>query len=415
MKIAKNTFALLFILVHFTYGQTDFTKERKNEFLNDLVTSFKTEFLWEEKGIEIAKKLNSKINKGAYEDITDPELFVSILNRDLYKFSHDLHLKIGLNRPASKTSSITNSKSYFFISKKEPEEGIYYLKFDEFPELTKSLKAEISEFMSSLTNPKAIIIDLRDNSGGSDMMVNHLAGYFFPNKKMLATSYQWNTPPQEIWAVPKLQSKELSKVKLIILTSQATFSAAELFTQRLQLHNRAQVVGEPTPGGAHRTMTYLMSDIFLLHWPYEKSLHAATLQDLEGIGVKPDYPAHYQNAFQTALKLIGSGGKPVVTDSKMPKQPKLVRRLVKALNSYTVSAVENFLSKHVVPENQEAIAKALTRFNKVWNPTKDALVANLHFISENQIRLFVKSQDGTNIIKLVLNDANQISKILIRS
>ena len=134
------TFSILMILMFFpsysVLGQTNMSKQQKDDFLTDLVASFKEEFLWKKKGEEVAKSLELLIKRGSYSNITEADIFVEILSRDLYKLTNDLHLKIDLTNtdPVKAPTSFTLSNRPTIL-KEYMNDGIYYLKVDIFQRL----------------------------------------------------------------------------------------------------------------------------------------------------------------------------------------------------------------------------------------------------------------------------------------
>ena len=415
-KLFHNILILLICLnTHFTLGQTIMSAQQKSGFLKDLVTSFEEEFLWDKKGKDIAKSLNLMIKDGNYRNIAKADIFVETLNRDLYKLSNDLHLKVGLvNTNPIVLPNTSTSSNKPFIQREVLDSGIYYLKFDTFPKLNKPVKRDIEGIMSSFTEPKKVIIDLRDNSGGSDETVNYMIGYFFDKNIKLATSYQWNTSPKEIWAKPKPQSENLSQTELIILTSRSTFSAAEIFTQRLQKHNRAIVIGEETPGAAHRTMTYLMNDIFILYWPYERSEHEKDKSDLEGVGIKPDYQVHYNDAKEFAISFVKGDKTKVTGVNRNSKHLEMLNELDAALNSKTNSLLRKFVSIHVIKEHQKQVLSTLKKYNTVWNYQFDQEIVDVHTLLNNDLKVFFINNSGLLQMKIKLNIDNKIENIIYR-
>ncbi|MEP1096069.1 MAG: S41 family peptidase [Cyclobacteriaceae bacterium] len=406
---------LIALTTNLVFGQVNVSEGQREEFLNDLVLSFESEFLWKEKGEKIAKALKVKINNGEYASIADADVFVETLNKDLFVLSNDRHLKIDLYEPKPEGSSNRSSSTKTSIFEKERvADGVYNLRFDEFPRLSEAFEKELDELMSSLQNATAIVLDLRNNSGGSDETVNHLIGYFFDEKKKLATSYQWNSEPKELWATPKDQSGAFSETDVIILTSQSTFSAAEIFTQRLQLHNRAIVVGERTPGAAHRTTTYLMNDVFLLDWPYEQSTHARDSSDLEGEGIMPDYLVHYNDAKKVAFQIAESGKTKKPGKVALPKSTKLIDGLANALNAKSNNPHQAFILKYVTADSQDQISRTLSRYRAVWNDDFRGKLTNIHYLPENKVRLFLETSYGTIQMKIMLDEANKIEGIMTR-
>ena len=409
----KTCFQLifLFLLTSNLLAQKLMNSDSREEFLMDMVESFENEFLWEEKGKEIAKKLRLKIESDDYSGFMDAKLFAATFTRDLFVLSKDRHLTVELKptEQGPKIQSPTTEKGATF-KKEEIDEGIYYIKFDVFPSLSKDLEAEIDRLMSSLTDPMAIVIDLRDNYGGSDQTVNFLAGYFFEERTKLATSYKWGQEAQEIWAIPKEASKAISDARVIILTSQATFSAAEIFTQRLQLHERAVVIGEQTPGAAHRSATYVMSDIFLLNWPYERSEHAVNQQDLEGKGITPDIFAQYNHAKKTAIGYSKNKSKDEINEFEYPDKPLFLNSFLEQMNS---NVIEEAFHTYLTQQNKDKVLETFQIFKTVWNEDLNATLDNTHYLENGDIRLVVKTTFGIIFIKLLIEEG-KIDKLLYR-
>ena len=106
-----------------------------------------------------------------------------------------------------------------------------------------------------LANTDALIIDLRQNGGGSPAMVALLCSYLFAGERKHLNDLAWRVPEGERidqwWTVPHVAGKRYADKDVYILTSKRTFSAAEEFTYNLQALQRATVVGETTGGGAH--------------------------------------------------------------------------------------------------------------------------------------------------------------------
>ena len=92
-------------------------------------------------------------------------------------------------------------------------------------------------------------------------------------------------------------SSELQGENVMILTSEATFSAAEAFSYAMQAFGRAEIVGEKTRGGAHPGGIQRIADHFYLWVSNGKAINAVTGENWEGTGVSPDYPATAEAAF----------------------------------------------------------------------------------------------------------------------
>lgn len=89
-------------------------------------------------------------------------------------------------------------------------------------------------------NLRGLILDLRDNSGGFLSQAVKVAGLFISNGVVVVSKY--SDGEQRIYR--DMDGKEAYKGPLIILTSKATASAAEIVAQALQDYGVALIVGD---------------------------------------------------------------------------------------------------------------------------------------------------------------------------
>ena len=155
-----------------------------------------------------------------------------------------------------------------------------------------------------------IIIDLRNNGGGSPYGVQLLSSYFLPANTPLNT-IEWrkkesflieksNALPYEI--IP--QEKRFMNTPLYILTSHRTFSAGEEFANNMKALNRATIIGEITKGGANPGRSHPLNDLFEIFIPDGQSINPHNGSNWEGIGIIPDFfvPAHEALDFSLSLQ-----------------------------------------------------------------------------------------------------------------
>jgi tetratricopeptide (TPR) repeat protein len=89
--------------------------------------------------------------------------------------------------------------------------------------------------MNFLANTDALIIDLRDNQGGSPTMIRLISSYFFDTPVHLNSFYiRKGDITRQSWTFSHVQGQRLSRTPLYILTGKKTFSAAEEFTYNLK-------------------------------------------------------------------------------------------------------------------------------------------------------------------------------------
>lgn len=386
------------------------TPEQREEFLADLAQGFREEYLWPEKGRRIAEELEAQARAGYYARQDGAEDFVALLNRELYRLSHDLHLSVSLHEDKEEPHS-RSPRSVLTLA--TTGDDIVQLKLDSFPEPAEAFRKELQDTLESIGSPAGLVIDLRDNAGGSDDCVNHLLGAFFAERTHLATSHRWNSDPVELFARPLPCAARLSRTPLVVLTSRATFSAAEIFTQRLQHHGRAQVAGEATSGAAHRTMTYLMCDLFLLHWPWEYSCHARSGQDLEGIGIRPDLPASYSAAPGLALAHLAGNRDAALSRPLEHAPPEWAELLVQALNTSREDALPEFVSRFGEHAGRSDLTTRLERFQRVWNTERNLALVASHQVDDHSLRLFLRMSQATVLLRVGLA-GGQISELAYR-
>ena len=100
----------------------------------------------------------------------------------------------------------------------------------------------MKEAINSFEAASALILDLRNNPGGSVLAAVEIAGFFLGEAKIGTAVTKVDLPP--------LNSTEmqLTKQPLVVLVNEGTASAAELLAGSLQDSQRAIIVGTPTIG-----------------------------------------------------------------------------------------------------------------------------------------------------------------------
>jgi C-terminal processing protease CtpA/Prc len=88
-----------------------------------------------------------------------------------------------------------------------------------------------------------------------------------------------------------------------VLTSSATFSAAEAFSYDLRMLNRVTLVGETTSGRGHMGSPHQIDEHFTIRVPGIKVINPVSKTNWEGTGVAPDVRVNSADALQTAETL----------------------------------------------------------------------------------------------------------------
>jgi retinol-binding protein 3 len=280
-------------------------------------------YVFPEVAASIAKILKANLKSGKYTTLTNPTELAGQLTNDLREVSKDKHLMVVYNpeiiaRENALTDEdraneeaewakelVTHLKrdNYGFKEVKILEGNVGYLDLREFID-PKYATETLTSAMHFLANTKAHIIDLRQNDGGSPEMVQLLASYFFSSEPVhLANHYNRPKNQQtESWTLSNVHGPRRPDVKLYLLTSSKTFSAAEALSYELQCLKRATIVGQKTAGGAHLTGSVIATDKFYIRIPQGRTTSPVTNSNWEGVGVKPDIEVSAEDELKVALE-----------------------------------------------------------------------------------------------------------------
>ena len=291
--------------------------------IDSLQSSLYRNYIYPDSALKMTRYVEAEFKKGAYAGITDPIQLAERFNQDLQKAHRDGHFRIiydprftreqsdtvgraARQREGDSMNLVRNLEDNFaFREIKILPGNIGYLLFNGFTGLVNEARPTITAAFRFLSNTQALIIDMRQNSGGSPRMVSQIESYFFPEKTHLndiVDRLQGKTV--ESWTDPAKTEGLLLKIPVYILTSRRTYSAAEDFTYGMQSIKRAVIVGERTGGGAHPARPFSIGQGFVAIIPFARSLNPYTHTDWEGTGVKPDIPVAADKAFEAAQMAI---------------------------------------------------------------------------------------------------------------
>ncbi|MER7667126.1 S41 family peptidase [Kitasatospora sp. NPDC096128] len=159
--------------------------------------------------------------------------------------------------------------------------------------------------LSLVAPARALILDLRRNTGGDPDTVAFVCGYLLDGRTHLNTmlSRQGDVAEQS-WTPPFVPGARFGSSKpLYVLTSGNTFSAGEELAYDLQQLGRAETVGEATRGGAHPRDGWTVHPHLELSVPVARAVNPVSGTNWEGTGVQPDVPCDAEAALGRALAL----------------------------------------------------------------------------------------------------------------
>jgi hypothetical protein len=324
-----------------------------------IIKELKAAYVFPETAGRMESDLRKRLGNNDYDEIKSAKKLAALLTDQLQAVSKDKHLRVfyslepfpEMPKPADPESDAGKRSEMrermreqrrvvnFGFEKLERLEGnVGYLDLRMFA------PAEIggetaAAAISFLANTDALIIDLRNNGGGTPTMVALLCSYLLgPEPVHLNdlyfrpedTTHQW-------WTMPHLPGKRYEGKPVYILTSKRTFSAAEEFTYNLKCLKRATIVGETTGGGAHPGGMRRAHEHFGVFVPSGRAINPISKTNWEGAGVTPDIPVPADRALSTAylaaLRQIAAdlGKRPKGPPEAGPQQRRAVESAIKRL------------------------------------------------------------------------------------
>jgi hypothetical protein len=265
---------------------------------------------------QMGQRIRSQLRNGAYDRFRDGGLFAAALAEDLRAISHDRHLQVGFSPiqlpdqgqiPDARAVELFQAQMLRINCGFERVEhlpgDIGYIKLNEFSDPDICAPTVVAA-MGLMQNVSALIIDLRDNGGGSALMEVLIESYLFASPTRMNDLWdRKSNTTRQYWTQVYVPGKRIVSQPLFVLTSSHTFSAAEAFTYDLQAQKRATIVGETTGGGAHTIINRRLDHRFTVVVPFQRAINPITNGNWEGTGVIPDVKVSSAEALQTTEKL----------------------------------------------------------------------------------------------------------------
>lgn len=277
--------------------------------LDSLAAKVARSYVFPDVGQRVADSLRARRARGAYDDDDTEIRLAQRLNSDLLELGGDKQLgveyawRVPLPPPVPVPPAMLHCG---FESAKVLEGGVGYVRFYGFREPERDCGHEVSEAMNAVAGARALIIDLRENGGGSVAMMAYLASYLVASCTHLGDVWGRTTGRTEaLWTRDGLAGPAFGGTKpLYLLTSARTYAAAEELAYDLQVLGRATVVGETTGGGAHTTAVGQIGEHLLVRVPVARAINPMTGTNWHGVGIAPDVQVPASEALATAQRLI---------------------------------------------------------------------------------------------------------------
>lgn len=288
----------------------------RDQVIEAAIDKLSKRYIFPEKAVEIIKQLRIEIARGDFTNVTSAGKLANKLTDSLQKSSKDKHLEIRYFEEAiaeetpnqSQASEGTDKEKFDFLRLNYGFENVDRLKCNiGYLNLRKFVPPEvdaerITAAMNLLSETWALIIDLRENSGGTPESVALISSYFFDERTHLNDIYELETnKTEERWTTEKVAGKKYgASRKIYILTSEDTFSAAEDFAYTMKNTKRATLVGETTGGGANAGNRHRLNAHFMMNVPDARPISPITKTNWEGTGIAPDIAVSAKKSLDVA-------------------------------------------------------------------------------------------------------------------
>lgn len=274
-----------------------------------------------------------KAQRGRLARIHDRQALAEALSDITQKTSNDQHLKVSVTTSTAQVAAVSDADqalidqrlAYGLMAARRLPANIGYLKLRYFEQGQEGADL-IDAAMGMLQHTDALIIDLRENTGGGGASDSRLLGHL-SKTPLVMTRIHWRqadgreTVEQRQPTVPASGPLYADK-PVFVLTANRTFSAAEGFAYDVQANKRGTLVGTRTRGGgnpANRPTPGLGFGL-VAFVPNGWTEHPLTGKGWEGVGVQPDVPTSTDGALTEAYRRALAVAKPMVSTPKSEKE-----------------------------------------------------------------------------------------------
>ncbi|MGH9865173.1 MAG: S41 family peptidase [Candidatus Acidiferrales bacterium] len=288
------------------------------EVVNAAGKALDSRYVFPDTGAKLAAMLRSNEAKHEYDSITSGTALADRLTTDIYAVAHDKHIRLrypdmqvfhaGPPTPEEqarmKRGMAWENNGFTRVERLDGNVG--YIKIDAL--LPTEMGGDTAKAaMAFVINTDALIIDLRENGGGTPEMIDLLCTYLFPvGQRVHLNDFQDRGRPglQEFFTFASIPGgKSLAGKPVYVLTSHDTFSGGEELAYDLQTQKRATLIGEVTRGGANPGGPVPLPAHFTIFVPTGRAINPITKTNWEGVGVKPDIEVPADQSLGVAEKM----------------------------------------------------------------------------------------------------------------
>lgn len=176
--------------------------------------------------------------------------------------------------------------------------GYGYIKISSFSD-NQVLMIQAWEYALDYFNQNevpGVILDMRNNSGGSGWLADQMAAYFFTEEVVAGTGSFYDDvtgdfymdPASEAVMIPPREALQYTG-PVVVMVGPACVSACEFFSYNMTINDRAIIVGQyPTSGAGGGVEAFMMPENTYMQMTVSRQMDAEGNIHIEGGGVAPD-------------------------------------------------------------------------------------------------------------------------------
>jgi len=282
------------------------------------VDLFESRYAFPEKGAEIAAKVRDRIAAGDFANAKLDRDFIRSMTKLFRELSGDLHVGFAyfeepqpmLDEQTFEFGQIDEEdiaearvQNYGFYGVRRLAGNIGYIDLRTFAPAEVGAET-VGAAMTLIADTEALILDVRQNSGGKMNMIARIASYLFDEPVQMSSLHNCITgETTDYWTSAEVPGRRFGAKPLYMLIGPETFSGGENLAYDLKQLGRVTLVGAKTAGAANATKIYTLTPHVWMAITYGYCIHPITKTSFEGVGVEPDVAVDPDEALEEAHRL----------------------------------------------------------------------------------------------------------------
>lgn len=252
----------------------------------------------------VRTEIRRRLEAGQYATLQTNQEIADRLTRDLLDLTRDKHVSVRLRRAGGGNNSpaprrdVPTAAGFRRTDTLPGNVGLLDIAFFMRPV---EHRGALEAAMKQLQNADALILDMRENGGGSPGTVALLISYLVDEPGRPLFEIRPRTGTADLYVTESVPSDLANGQRPVyVLTSRQSFSGGEGLAFILQDIKRAIVIGEVTSGAANPGREYPINDVFEIQVSNGQLLTSQSRRNWEGQGVVPDVPVSAVDALRVA-------------------------------------------------------------------------------------------------------------------